>query len=175
MHLLLSLWVFRAKSPLGVRDGAHGHVQAGIYGERDKGAYSIIVSGGYGYHDEDHGNVILYCGTEGNEYQPTEATQRLIESCDSIKNPVRVIRSWTLPRNNRWRPARGFRYDGLYRVVAYEFLNEAKAHMRFKLVRCPGQQEIRFEGKKARPTQFEIDAYDQIRVSQAKKSRLTKD
>ncbi|KAF2177663.1 hypothetical protein K469DRAFT_602517 [Zopfia rhizophila CBS 207.26] len=147
-----------------VRDGAHGSPQAGIYGEKGKGAYSIVLSGGNHYSDEDNGDSIWYCGTDGKDSTPTENTQRMIETCDKVKQPVRVIRSWNLTKSNPYRPLRGFRYDGLYNVVGYQLQNAEKAIYRFKLIRVPGQDPIRYEDNRARrPTRFEIDEYDKLR------------
>jgi ribosomal protein S20 len=39
-----------------LRDGAHGEIEAGIYGHPGKGAYSVVVAQG-GYADKDHGEV----------------------------------------------------------------------------------------------------------------------
>ncbi len=45
-----------ASRACAVRDGAHGEIEAGIYGETNKGAYSVVVAQG-GYADKDHGEV----------------------------------------------------------------------------------------------------------------------
>lgn len=83
---------------------------------------------------------------------------RLIESCELA--PVRLIRSANLPNTNPYRPERGYRYDGLYKVVSYEVLKQDGAVYRFKLVRCEGQGPIRCEGLGKRPTRWEVEAYD---------------
>ncbi|KAI4647466.1 uncharacterized protein J4E79_010324 [Alternaria viburni] len=91
-----------------VRDGAHGSAQGGIYGERDKGAYSIVLSGGNPYHDVDNGDTIEYSGTEGRNGTPTENTAHLIKSAELL-NPIRVIRSAQLNKKNPYRPELGLR------------------------------------------------------------------
>ncbi|KAF2656140.1 hypothetical protein K491DRAFT_692341 [Lophiostoma macrostomum CBS 122681] len=144
-----------------VRDGAHGSPQAGIFGEKGKGAYSIIISAGTGYGDVDNGDEVLYSGTTSDTETPTDCTQRLIESCDEVKEPVRVIRSWNMSMKHPYRPLRGFRYDGLYDVVSYNVVDPALAKYRFRLVRCAGQPPIRNEDNAARrPTRYEIEEYD---------------
>jgi hypothetical protein len=145
-----------------VRDGAHGSAQGGIYGEKEKGAYSIVVAGGGGYDDKDQGDELFYCGTDSKDSTPTEHTMRMIESCDVVKQPIRVIRSANLPLSNPYRPERGYRYDGLYEVVSYTILKKENAVHRFRLVRCAGQFPIRSEKGKpsTRPTKQEIEAYD---------------
>ncbi|KAF2470941.1 uncharacterized protein BDR25DRAFT_28376 [Lindgomyces ingoldianus] len=146
-----------------VRDGAHGAPQAGIYGEKDKGAYSIVLSGNANYKDEDKGDEIYYSGTDSKDSTPTENTTRMIESCDTVKQAVRVIRSWNLNKSNPYRPVRGFRYDGLYTVVGYSLVNADKAIYRFHLVRLSGQDPIRYEDNAARrPTRFEVAKYDDL-------------
>ena len=59
-----------------LRDGGHGVSQGGIYGASGEGAYSCIMSGGEDsqrlkYPDEDHGDVVLYCGTDSDNGEPT--------------------------------------------------------------------------------------------------------
>ncbi|KIM58347.1 hypothetical protein SCLCIDRAFT_1218693, partial [Scleroderma citrinum Foug A] len=44
----------------------HRPLMAGIYGTRDEGAYSIVLSGGY-KDDEDRGDTIIYTGAGGRQ------------------------------------------------------------------------------------------------------------
>jgi len=139
-----------------VRDGAHGAPIAGITGIRNKGAVSVVMSGSV-YHDQDqdNGEVVWYCGTESNEPSgPSDATRLLMLSLENRK-PVRLMRSANIP-NSRYKPSHGFRYDGLYDIVEKELINEAKYHYRFRLIRQPGQDPIRYQGVEARPTIQEI-------------------
>ncbi|KAH7344259.1 PUA-like domain-containing protein [Pyrenochaeta sp. MPI-SDFR-AT-0127] len=146
-----------------VRDGAHGASQGGIFGEKDKGAYSIVLSGGNKYHDQDNGDTIEYSGTEGKDGIPTENTSHLIHSMD-LGNPIRVIRSAQLHKKNKYRPELGFRYDGLYEVKGYKLVDADKAIYRFALQRCENQEPIRCEKNAARrPTIFEVREYDKLR------------
>jgi hypothetical protein len=146
------------------RDGAHGSPQGGIYGEKEKGAYSVVLSGGT-YDDEDNGVEIWYSGTDGRLYMPTENTNRLIES-HKLQNEIRVLRSHQLPKNNPYRPVVGLRYDGCYKVHNMKLIDPEKQKYKFKLVRCEGQFPIRCEDNAARrPTRFEIDEDDRLRKS----------
>jgi hypothetical protein len=171
-----------------VRDSAHGAAQGGIYGHTGRGVFSIVLSGGegYGYNDEDNGDDIWYSGTvskdptntltrnlnnngqnlsDANALGATNNTRMMIESCDKVKNDVRVIRSHNLPKSNVYRPEVGFRYDGLYKVIAYELVDRAKSAYRFNLKRCPGQHPIRYEDNAARrPTVFEIAEYRKLKL-----------
>lgn len=145
-----------------LRDGAHGSAQAGIWGHSGEGAYSCVVSGGHGYPDEDHGDWILYCGTDSQNGEVTAATQRMLESVGG--RPVRVIRSSNLVKQGKYgkyAPEIGFRYDGLYDVVELVSKEEgSRQRHQFKLVRCQGQDPIRGgEGPEKRPTRQEVDAY----------------
>ncbi|KAK5111601.1 hypothetical protein LTR85_011830 [Meristemomyces frigidus] len=142
-----------------VRDGAHGATIAGISGAEGEGAYSCIMSGGHDYPDEDHGNVVLYCGTDSNDGSVTGPTKRMLESEENGK-PVRLIRSHNLKSEHA--PEIGFRYDGLYKVVSSENMDTAthpRQRHRFKLVRLPGQAEIRSTGPAKRPTEQEKEAH----------------
>ncbi|KAK7540150.1 hypothetical protein IWX49DRAFT_203079 [Phyllosticta citricarpa] len=146
-----------------VRDGAHGSTQGGIYSVKDKAAFSIIVSGGSQYNDRDEGQELWYSGTNSTDGKYTENTQSLILSVED-KKPVRVIRSHNIhKKSSKFRPARGFRYDGLYDVVDFKVVDESKKACLFHMVRRPGQDPIRAEGKSMRPTQEEIAEYDKIK------------
>ena len=144
-----------------LRDGAHGEVEGGIHGQPGKGAFSIILSSG-GYADRDDGERILYCGTSGSKDKPTAGTNHLTESY-GLQQPVRVLRSAALPQSNRYRPAKGLRYDGLYEIVGSELLDGPTAMYRFSLRRQPDQDPIRYQGVEARPTDEECAAYTKIR------------
>ncbi|KAL8898526.1 MAG: hypothetical protein Q9207_006653 [Kuettlingeria erythrocarpa] len=146
-----------------IRDGAHGMAEGGIYGQVKRGVYSIILSGG-GYADIDEGDIIQYCGTSGEENKPTAFTERMLESA-ALKEPVRVLRSASGGFVNKqvlFRPVKGLRYDGLYKITGYELLHQGTAMYRFTLERCPNQDPIRYRGPEARPTDEELSAYRKI-------------
>lgn len=150
-----------------VRDGAHGAAQGGIYGEAGKGVYSIVLSGGNHYSDVDKGDTIWYSGTDSKDETPTENTRRMLETLETpppLRQPVRVIRSWNLRKENPYRPQRGFRYDGLYDVQRSKVLDGSKAIHAFYLVRRNHQDPIRYQGAEARPTAQEIREYDKLRL-----------
>ena len=150
-----------------MRDGAHGHSQAGIYGTQKDGALSIVVSSSE-YEDKDEGNEIWYTGTKDKTMQgtTTEHTKFMLANVVSGK-PIRVLRSGnagvTLNNINPYRPKAGYRFDGMYKVVDSEVLNETAAHYRFHLVRCAGQNPIRHAGSTARPTNQELAEYEKVR------------
>jgi len=163
-HLILGQWW--PTQLCAVRDGAHGAPQGGIFGEKAKGAYSIVMSGAGNsqYDDEDNGEEVWYSGTDGSNFTPTESTQRLIESCDVIKRPVRVLRSHQLPKKNQYRPEVGLRYDGLYWVVDKRLVDPKKQKYKFRLVRCENQHPIRHEDTPARrPTVYEIIEFEKLK------------
>ncbi|TKA47688.1 hypothetical protein B0A54_02062 [Friedmanniomyces endolithicus] len=142
-----------------VRDGAHGLPIAGISGTAGEGAYSCIMSAGHGYEDEDHGEWVLYCGTDSKDGTVTDYTQRMLESVENGK-PVRFIRSHEL--KSPFAPEIGFRYDGLYKVVSFERLDNASStrqRHRFRLERLADQASIRGEGPSKRPTKQEIEVH----------------
>jgi hypothetical protein len=142
-----------------VRDGAHGTPQGGIYGDKEEGAYSIVLSGG-GYHDKDDGDIIQYSGTDGKNFTPTDVTLAMMKSKDTGKD-IRVIRSGQLHKKNPYRPTLGLRYDGLYTVKDFELVDKEKQIHRFLLERCPGQEAIRCGDHAAeRPTRYEIMEYE---------------
>jgi hypothetical protein len=145
-----------------VRDGAHGSPQGGIAGVNGKGATSIVLSGDmYKTTDRDEGVQVWYSGTKStpNAPEPTANTQLLIDSIAS-NCPVRVMRSSNLPNTNHFRPAKGFRYDGLYEVLDSQLVDLSAQHRLFHLQRLSGQTPIRWNGAEARPTKHEMDEYD---------------
>jgi hypothetical protein len=134
----------------------------GIFGDKENGAYSIVLSSG-GYHDVDDGDSIEYSGTDGKAFTPTEATSQMITSA-KLGNQIRVIRSAQLNRGNRFRPERGLRYDGLYVIKSYKEVDKEAQKYRFRLERCPGQAPIRCgDSNSRRPTIFEMDEYDKLK------------
>ncbi|XP_022737361.1 E3 ubiquitin-protein ligase ORTHRUS 2-like [Durio zibethinus] len=107
--------------------GAHFPPIKGIAGQKDHGAQSVILSGGY-KDDEDHGEWFLYTGSGGRDLSGNKRTNK-DQSFDqdfksgneslrlSCKNgyPVRVIRSYK-DKHSSYAPEKGLRYDGIYRV-----------------------------------------------------------
>ena len=153
-----------------IRDGAHGETEAGIHGSPDRGAHSIVLSGGAppggkAYEDHDTGEIIQYCGTAGKEGKPTARTQYMLKS-QKTGNPIRVLRTHKLADSNPYRPAMGIRYDGVYKITGCKLLDQ-KTHMyQFVLRRIPGQHPIRSSGPGARPTVQEQQRYKEIRKLQ---------
>jgi len=129
-----------------VRDGAHGAVMGGIYGKRDKGAYSIVVAGGSGYDDRDLGDVLWYSGSgrPGADQTLTHVNRAMLRSIET-KKPVRVLRRSR--SDSRFAPSAGLRYDGLYKVTASRLDRGRDGFQvyRFKLERLPNQADIRRE------------------------------
>jgi hypothetical protein len=145
-----------------VRDGAHGHTVAGIAGITGQGATSIVLSGDtYKETDRDEGDEIWYSGTKPSDksQQLSNGTQCLLDSITS-KLPVRVMRSANLPNTNRFRPAKGFRFDGLYEVLSSRIVNSNMQHQLFHMRRLPDQAPIRYTGVEARPSKQEMQTYD---------------
>ena len=144
-----------------LRDGAHGDIEGGISGMPGSGACSVVVSGG-GYANIDEGNILKYCGTSGKNGQPSAGTKLLKESFDKEKD-IRVLRSASLNAKNPFRPSKGLRYDGVYRITGFEILDIDTAMHRFRLRRCPGQDPIRCSGVEQRPTDQELAEYAKIK------------
>lgn len=142
-----------------VRDGAHNSSIAGISGNECDGAWSVIVAVA---PNIDQGDEIWYCGTGGRNGEKTAATALMFENITS-KQPVRVVRS-SKGKGSQYRPAQGYRYDGLYDVLGSTLLNADKAHYRFHLKRQSGQDLIRWTGPGARPTPEEIIAFQTHKV-----------
>lgn len=144
-----------------MRDGAHGELEGGIHGQAGKWAYSIVLGGG-GYSDVDEGNMVKYCGTSGAGGEASAGTKMLKKAHEEAKD-VRVLRSATLAKDNNYRPSKGLRYDGVYKITGYEILDAGSAMHRFTLRRRSHQDLIRCSGVAARPTEEELSEYSKIR------------
>lgn len=169
-----------------LRDGAHGQTEGGIDGSTRTGARSIILSCPErrdNYADRDEGDTIYYMGTsrpprrspandpdgalvdpgdhETDTRRVTDATAAMLASVKTDK-PIRVIRSWRLPEFNRRRTHNGFRFDGLYHVVASKRVDEDRALYRFKLKRLSGQTRIRYE----LPNERQLDEFARRRLQE---------
>lgn len=156
-----------------VRDGAHSAIVGGICGNKGEGAWSCVMSGGE-YPNVDNGDEVYYYGTESSDpTTPTDATLRMIESAKSGE-PVRVLRAakMTTQGTNRYKPAEGMRYDGLYKVEGYEVKDLTKQVHLFHLVRVPGQGAIRYRGPEVRPTREELEALEALDKAKKKKKKF---
>ncbi|KAG8629898.1 hypothetical protein KVT40_001517 [Elsinoe batatas] len=148
-----------------VRDGAHTSAMGGIGGRTGSGAYSVIMAGGLDsenkpYPDDDQGDTVLYCGTDGADGKLTANTTLLLENIN-LGQPVRFMRSAKV--HSKYAPEVGIRYDGLYRVVDFEVLDRGRQRYRFELKREAGQDPIRWEGEGKRPTRQEVEAVERLR------------
>lgn len=164
-HLRIGQWF--PYQICALRDGAHGDLEAGISGRVGLGAFSIVLSSSgrsNTYADIDEGEKIAYCGTRSKDgdKSPTAGTTLLLQSANT-KKPIRVLRSSKLPKQNKFRPAEGLRYDGLYEITDKELLDEDTAMYRFTLVRLKGQPPIRYTGEGKRPTDREIEEIKSVK------------
>ncbi|KAF2721379.1 hypothetical protein K431DRAFT_284976 [Polychaeton citri CBS 116435] len=152
-----------------LRDGAHGYSIQGISGEPEEGAYSIVMAGGLDslgqkYANEDHGQWVLYCGTDGKNGEMSADTIRMTESYEN-KRFVRLIRSHNLKSD--YAPEVGYRYDGLYEVVGMENLDDgdtSRERRRFRLERRTEEPFRGGNGPERRPTRQEIEEYNKSRL-----------
>ncbi|MER7083363.1 Predicted restriction endonuclease [Saccharopolyspora kobensis] len=93
----------------------HRALRDGIVGTKERGAESIVLSGGY-EDDEDHGAIIIYTGRGGQDSKGRQIDHQTFEDTKNAAlrtnaftgEPVRVIRG---------SKAEGYRYDGLFNVV----------------------------------------------------------
>ena len=147
------------------RDGAHGASVGGIAGSIERGADSVVLSGGYEDLDLDRGHTIFYCGSDSHDNtdhetprvsQDTKALQKAME----LGKLIRVIRS----SRAQWEgsPSEGFRYDGLYKITGQNIRKNMKggAFIRFTLVRESNQSRI----ERSRPTPTEVEQFHRIQT-----------
>ena len=79
------------------------------------------------------------------------------------QQPLRVLRSASLPTTNAYRPARGLRYDGLYNITSHEILDAKTFMYRFSLSRLGGQDPIRCSGDGMIPSNAQLLELNKIR------------
>ncbi|KAF8316781.1 hypothetical protein DL93DRAFT_2056158, partial [Clavulina sp. PMI_390] len=138
----------------------HAPWVAGIYGDPQKGAYSIALSGGYA-DDVDLGEAFTYTGAGGRDLKGTKdkpknlrtAPQSKDQSFDhhlnkclkrsaETKRPIRVIRGFKLP--SPYAPKEGYRYDGLYCVEKAWMDQGLEGFLvcKYAMKRLPGQPPL---------------------------------
>lgn len=152
-------------------EGCHGTTQSGIHGDEEYGAFSIVANGVY--DNRDTGDSIWYSGTNPtHESEASGYTQRLITS-HRTGNPVRVFRganSTDVLDEDRLAPVRGFRYDGLYRVVQCQvplragFPPPPEGTYEFFLRRNVGQPPIQCSGPDVKPDDETLAMWHQMRL-----------
>lgn len=165
-----------------VRDGAHGEMMAGISGSKGLGAFSIVMHTAtetdfidpialdlsynkYPNFDLPNIDQIWYCGTQGHETQTGEAGKRsaateLLMTSQEKQQPIRVLRGCKV--KSKLAPAKGLRYDGLYRIVESVCIHQDLAIWMFLLERIPGQISIRYKGLYARPHEEELKKWSAL-------------
>mmetsp|Transcript_10759 Transcript_10759/g.14763 ORF Transcript_10759/g.14763 Transcript_10759/m.14763 type:complete len:359 (-) Transcript_10759:3293-4369(-) len=139
--------VFESRKNIRNR-GLHPPTMAGIYGSRDSGAISIVISGGY-EDDVDNGDEILYTGqggftTKGIQFsdQQLERGNAFLATSYEKQNAVQVFRGSHL--NSKYAPEQGYRFDGFYYVAEYWQERKSTGFLvwRFRLIRIPGQTPL---------------------------------
>lgn len=162
-HNGLTVGAWWPRQICALRDGAHGVKMGGISGNIETGAYSILVAAGYEGMDDDQGDVLIYSGSDSHKNEDKKTIIRsmytqCLERSLSTQQPVRVLRS------SRGRhvcsPAKGLRYDGLYKVTKRieDFNEKGGLYLKFKLIRLPDQPVI----DTTRPTKDEL--YEEAKV-----------
>jgi putative restriction endonuclease len=126
------------------RASVHGPRIAGIAGSGRLGARSVVLAGGY-EDTQDFGDVIIYTGHGGRDattrrqmaHQTLTRGNLALAVSHAQDLPIRVIRGARL--DSPYAPQAGYRYDGLYRVVAYwrEIGTSGFDIWRFRLCKIP--------------------------------------
>jgi putative restriction endonuclease len=148
--------------------GVHRQLMAGITGRPNRGAESIVLSGG-STDNEDHGDVIIYTGESGaldphtgrqaQDQQLTRGNAALATSA-TTGAPVRVVRR--IAENPH---ARAYRYDGLFRVEDY--WSEQGPHgyrvWRFRLSQLPVTEQSEVNPPTPAPAVGQEDRQEDVR------------
>ncbi|ESZ89451.1 hypothetical protein SBOR_10165 [Sclerotinia borealis F-4128] len=147
-----------------LRDGGHGCSQGGISGDKERGAYSVLISKDYDGYDSDQGDTVLYSAPgakDSTTEEPDSSNPRIQSMRQSIVTgkPVRVFRNASCTWKDR--PAMGIRYDGIYTVIENNVQTNGKGgkFWRFKLERLPDQVPIRTD----KPTRQEMAEFEKVK------------
>ncbi len=127
--------------------GVHRPPMAGIFGDEQLGAESVVLNGGY-EDDSDLGTEVFYTGAGGQDGgthvhdQQLQGVNLAIARSAQLNRPVRVVRGFKLP--SPYAPPEGYRYDGLYKVASYwlEKTHTGFRVVRYRLLRIPGQPPL---------------------------------
>ena len=127
--------------------GAHGHHQAGICGTEHDGAFSVVVSGMYQKHDRDNLQSFEYCAPDAltnknpDQISDSQGCRVLRRSCH-LGQKVRVLRGPN--KKIQHAPAFGYRYDGLYTIVAERHVRNDSGGLfaSFRFIRADDQPPI---------------------------------
>ena len=136
--------VFASRAALS-RRGVHAPLRAGISGDQDEGADSVVLTGGAYEDDEDFGDEVIYTG-HGGRSQKTGgqvADQTLTRGNLALARnrasgrPVRLVRG--VRRTSALPAGLVYRYDGLFRVAEFWQETGRSGHVvwRFRLVKAP--------------------------------------
>lgn len=147
-----------------LRDGGHGLMCGGVYGQTGHGVYSILLGRQRfpkEFQNVDHGDEVEYCGRVGQDGVLSWSTKILLESTGK-NHAIRVFRSSTLSGRSKYRPERGIRYDGLYRIVSARRVQKNTEVYIFSLQRIEGQIAIRWCGEEKRPTREQLATFEHV-------------
>ncbi|PSC72511.1 E3 ubiquitin-ligase ORTHRUS 2-like [Micractinium conductrix] len=134
--------------------GAHFPHVAGIAGQSNTGAQSVVLSGGY-EDDRDEGEWFLYTGSGGRDLSGNKRTNKEQSFDQAFENmnkalkmsctkglPVRVVRSFKEKRS-AYAPTEEtpVRYDGIYRIAKCWRTKGKQGFLmcRFLFVRCDNE------------------------------------
>ncbi|POS70926.1 hypothetical protein DHEL01_v210680 [Diaporthe helianthi] len=147
-------------------NGAHGASRAGITGNTDYGAFSIVVATTYKEVDDDRGDTIWYSSPGSAENEDSNAApQRTgtghLQRSLTTSNPVRVLRA--VNKHSAYAPSVGIRYDGLYVVIRQETGHNPKGGLYFKyLLERRSDQKRLEEVMDYSPTRHQMADYRRI-------------
>jgi len=163
--------------------GAHFPHVAGIAGQSNVGAQSVVLSGGY-EDDKDEGEWFLYTGSGGRDLSGNKRTNKVQSFDQEFENmnkalklscikgmPVRVVRSYKEKRS-AYAPSEEtpVRYDGIYRILRCWRKPGAQKHLicRYLFVRCDNSPAPWHSGENGDSVRLEVPKEAQDEIKQAK-------
>ncbi|KII85751.1 hypothetical protein PLICRDRAFT_144307 [Plicaturopsis crispa FD-325 SS-3] len=130
--------IFKSRQEL-CRRGVHTRTFAGISGNQNLGAYSVVLSGAY-EDDVDKGKKFRFLGVQAVDANADDSRQgatvqtqdqsfmhpdnRALQVSAETKRPVRVIRGAS--GKSKYAPREHYRYDGLY-IVEKAYMDKGKS------------------------------------------------
>ncbi|KAJ1388571.1 Zinc finger, RING-type [Sesbania bispinosa] len=171
--------------------GAHFLPIGGIAGQSNRGAQSVVLSGGY-VDDEDHGEWFLYTGSGGKDLtgnkrtnknhsfdQKFEKYNRALQISCQEGYPVRVVRSHKKKRSS-YAPESGVRYDGIYRIEkCWQIAGQQGFKVcRFLFIRCDNEPApwtrmkiLVGNGRKPPPSRKKVQIEESTKIEKSSKGK----
>lgn len=151
--------------------GIHYNQYRGIAGTQDKGAYSVVLAGGY--TDEDNGKEIIYTGEGGSPDDNGVVTQNQIFNAGNMALAKNKIEALPVRVSRKLQDGK-FQYAGLYRVDDYWVAKTSKgvSFWQYRLIKIDSVNNLNNQGGKKEAS---VKRKESVVLRQIRDSKLSKE